>query len=230
MMAKIIKGIQKKENSLLESPTGSGKSLALLCSVLAWQSAEKAKLNDQTTGHCTCGQYNGSAIPHTVSSSQTGRLKPSLFADRTNTAGMDGNDQYHQEACPVSSTQQSFGAIVADFDFKPGAKYRKPNLSVKRRHKSIKYDDTNDLEEAPMKDDPQNGQKMETQSQAMLNGTNPDLLQIPSPSILQAFPVTTPSFQLLPAIPVKQESVLCDFCASMKERPTATRKNKAQSR
>ena len=36
MMAKIIAALKNKENALLESPTGSGKSLALLCSVLGW--------------------------------------------------------------------------------------------------------------------------------------------------------------------------------------------------
>ncbi|CAL1537362.1 unnamed protein product [Lymnaea stagnalis] len=43
MMDKIIKGIDRRQNCLLESPTGSGKSLALLCSSLAWQVAEKEK-------------------------------------------------------------------------------------------------------------------------------------------------------------------------------------------
>lgn len=43
MMNMIIKGIERRQNSLLESPTGSGKSLALLCSCLAWQSAEYEK-------------------------------------------------------------------------------------------------------------------------------------------------------------------------------------------
>lgn len=45
MMERIIKCINRKQNSLLESPTGSGKSLALLCSSLAWLMAEKEKIN-----------------------------------------------------------------------------------------------------------------------------------------------------------------------------------------
>lgn len=48
MMDKIIKGLQRKQNCLLESPTGSGKSLALLCSALAWQFHEKNSCNTNT--------------------------------------------------------------------------------------------------------------------------------------------------------------------------------------
>ena len=40
MMAKIIQSLKNAQNCLLESPTGSGKSLALLCGALAWQKAE----------------------------------------------------------------------------------------------------------------------------------------------------------------------------------------------
>jgi superfamily II DNA/RNA helicase len=41
LMAKIIKGLQNRQNCLLESPTGSGKTLALLVSAVAWQKHEK---------------------------------------------------------------------------------------------------------------------------------------------------------------------------------------------
>jgi hypothetical protein len=39
-ISQILKGLDRSQNCLLESPTGSGKSLALLCSALAWQKAE----------------------------------------------------------------------------------------------------------------------------------------------------------------------------------------------
>ena len=46
MMAKIINGLQRGQNSLLESPTGSGKSLALLCAAIAWQRKERERVDE----------------------------------------------------------------------------------------------------------------------------------------------------------------------------------------
>ena len=46
MMAKIIAALKNKENALLESPTGSGKSLALLCSVLGWLEQRTAEVEN----------------------------------------------------------------------------------------------------------------------------------------------------------------------------------------
>ncbi|GIY22401.1 fanconi anemia group J protein [Caerostris darwini] len=47
MMDKIIKCLNKKQNCLLESPTGSGKSLALLCACLAWQKKVRKEIDRQ---------------------------------------------------------------------------------------------------------------------------------------------------------------------------------------
>lgn len=51
IMGKLIRGLQKKENCLIESPTGSGKTLSLLCSALAWQKLERENIRSRILGN-----------------------------------------------------------------------------------------------------------------------------------------------------------------------------------
>nr|XP_048302714.1 Fanconi anemia group J protein isoform X2 [Myodes glareolus] len=60
MMNSIVRGLNSGQHCLLESPTGSGKSLALLCSALAWQQSLTGKpvdggLNKKPEVPSSCG-------------------------------------------------------------------------------------------------------------------------------------------------------------------------------
>ncbi|XP_049323145.1 Fanconi anemia group J protein isoform X2 [Astyanax mexicanus] len=88
MMNSIVRGLNHGQHCLLESPTGSGKSLALLCSALAWQQAQYGKLGQDGSScgvkkpgvitPCQCVCHSRAPATHTSSSSSTA-FNPALI-------------------------------------------------------------------------------------------------------------------------------------------------------
>eukprot|EP00946_MAST-07B_sp_MAST-7B-sp1_P002632 g2632.t1 len=59
-MENVIQALQERKHALLESPTGTGKTMSLLCSALAWRQAQDAQLNSN-------GQVLSKGVIHQLS-------------------------------------------------------------------------------------------------------------------------------------------------------------------
>jgi Rad3-related DNA helicase len=76
-METVMRALHNGENALLESPTGTGKTLCLLCSTLAWQMQQRANINAAapTTSSASTNtntSTNTNANTHSNSNANTG--------------------------------------------------------------------------------------------------------------------------------------------------------------
>lgn len=85
MMDRVIRALDgNKQHALLESPTGSGKTMALLCGVLAWMEEQRRKHNIDHRGPSTLvpegtSSETVSEEPDVVSSYFDKRVKQEVF-------------------------------------------------------------------------------------------------------------------------------------------------------
>lgn len=67
MLARIIKALQQSKNCLLESPTGTGKTLTLLCASLAWQQKEIEQIRMSSTNETKDNSTETTSKPQPIS-------------------------------------------------------------------------------------------------------------------------------------------------------------------
>lgn len=88
-MSKVVESLQKGENAILESPTGTGKTLCLLCSTLGWLETRKATRKAQmhnVLGEDTPDFFNSLSSQLNAASGawgETGSSQKIIYSSRT---------------------------------------------------------------------------------------------------------------------------------------------------
>ncbi|KAL8591949.1 hypothetical protein ACOMHN_020427 [Nucella lapillus] len=165
MMDKILRGLERQQNCLLESPTGSGKSLALLCSALAWQSAEKEKQEGACQCKChvpkpatTATTTATTTITGTATATVTAPAAMMTVASATKCGATGSSSVVNASGdskadMSVSLQQSAYSPVIvldgdSDEDFVPQKSFREPGskssmtTKKKKARVSIEYEDT----------------------------------------------------------------------------------------
>lgn len=122
MMNSIIRGLNNGQHCLLESPTGSGKSLALLCSALAWQQAQFVKEQDAGTGLADCKKPEVVTPCQCACHSRNAQSTFNTRASKPPTVDLTGEGTSAQPTTPLSKGGK-------------GDQHKKPSLSSRLSEK-----------------------------------------------------------------------------------------------
>jgi len=119
-MSKVIAALQRREHALLESPTGTGKTLCLLCAVLAWRQAYMARRQLEKVRPTSADQDSADSLVKNLNiavtnkpDSETWLEEPPkiYYASRTHSQLTQvvkelRNTQYHVRTCILGSREQ----------------------------------------------------------------------------------------------------------------------------
>lgn len=151
MMDRVIRALDgNKQHALLESPTGSGKTMALLCGVLAWMEEQRRKHNIDQPGPSTLipeGSSPDTVLeePEVVSSYFDKRVKKEVFVieDEMDLDFVDAKDKSSCSNCPSNTIptpkEKSFDSDSDDAKFPPEKEqFHMPKIYfASRTHKQL---------------------------------------------------------------------------------------------